>query len=88
MSFELATESDIPAIMVLERGDGFEGLVGRWTADEHAAELAKPSALYFLMRVNGQVAGFALVQGLGDGHGKAHLRRVRSLGPEAAPAPG
>ena len=73
---EPASPADIPAIMALERGSGSGGLVGRWSADEHSAEMAKPSTLYFLMREDGQTAGFAMVQGLGDSHRKAHLRRI------------
>jgi RimJ/RimL family protein N-acetyltransferase len=73
---EPATAADIPAIMALERGEGFDGLVGRWSADEHAAEMAKPSALYFLAREDAEPTGFVMIEGVGDGHGKAHLRRI------------
>ena len=76
MSVQPATPANIPIIMALERGDGFEGLVGRWTAVQHAAEMAKSSSLYFLYREGGEVSGFAMVQGLGDEHRKAHLRRI------------
>jgi len=76
VTVDLATEADIPAIMALERSPGFNGLVGRWSAEEHAAEMGKPSSRYFLMRDAGQPVGFAMVQGLGDGHCKAHLRRI------------
>ena len=76
MTVDLATEADIPAIMALERSPGFDGFVGRWSAEEHAAEMAKPSSRYFLMRDAGQPVGFAMVQGLCDGHCKAHLRRI------------
>lgn len=81
MSVELAVKADIPAIMALERGAGFEGQVGRWSADEHSAEMAKASSRYFLMRENGQTTGFVMVQGLGDAHGKAHLRRIAVASP-------
>ena len=39
-----ATPADIPALMAIERGDGFEHLVGRWPAEEHAAEMALPGS--------------------------------------------
>ena len=76
VNLETATPADIPAIMALELGDGFETLIGRWSAEEHAAEMAKPSALYFLMREGGEAVGFVMMQGLGDAHCKAHLRRI------------
>ena len=81
VTVELATEADIPAIMAIERTPGFEPLVGRWPADEHAAEMAKPSARYFIMRNGEEPIGFAMVQGLGDVHRKAHLRRIAVIEP-------
>ena len=76
MKVELATEEDIPAIMTIERSPGFDSLVGRWSAEEHAAEMAKPSARYFIMRDGDQTAGFVMIQRLGEGHDKVHLRRI------------
>lgn len=76
MSVELATPADIPAITAIERLPGFDSLVGRWSAEEHAAEMAKPSALYFIMREEGEPAGFVIIQRLGEGHDKAYLRRI------------
>ena len=81
MTIALAGPEHIRAIMALERGEGFDGLVGRWSAEEHAAEMARPSARYFLLRDGEDIAGFAMVQGLGDGHGKAHLRRIAVASP-------
>jgi RimJ/RimL family protein N-acetyltransferase len=76
MSVELATPADIPAIMAIERSPSFDSLVGRWSAEEHAAEMAKPSARYFIMRDGDQAAGFVMIQRLGEGHNKALLRRI------------
>ena len=76
MIVEPATPADIPAIMALERGEGFDDLVGRWSADEHAAEMARPSALYFIAREDDEPTGFVMIQGRGDAHCKAHLRRI------------
>ena len=47
-TIDTATACDIPAIMRLERGDGFEDLVGRWSAEQHAAEMALPGSHYLL----------------------------------------
>ncbi len=41
---------DIPAIMALERGVGYEHVVGRWSAEQHAAEMALPGSHYLVAR--------------------------------------
>lgn len=88
MSVALATEADIPLLMELERMPGFDRLVGRWSAEEHAAEMAKPSARYFLMRDDaGEPVGFVMIQGLGDVHKKAHLRRIAVARPGSGTGP-
>jgi RimJ/RimL family protein N-acetyltransferase len=76
MSVEPATTADIPAIMETERMPGFDVLVGRWSAEDHAAEMAKPSVRYFVLRRDGQVDGFALLQGVGNPDGRVHLKRI------------
>jgi RimJ/RimL family protein N-acetyltransferase len=77
MSVEQATPSDIPAIMAVERMPGFEGLVGRFSHDEHEAEMAKQSVRYLVARdERGDVGGFALLQGVGDPDGRVHLKRI------------
>ncbi len=81
MTVELATTADIPAIMAIERSPGFDTLVGRWSAEEHTTEMAKPSARYFMLRDSSGPVGFALVQGLGDPPHKAHLRRIAVAAP-------
>ena len=53
---------DIGEVMRLERGPGFEDLVGRWEADEHAAEMASPDARYFGIRDEGRLIGFVMLQ--------------------------
>jgi diamine N-acetyltransferase len=82
MSVDLATLSDIPGIMAVERTPGFEELVGRWSHERHAAEMTKPSVRYFVRRDSGGVVGFAIVQNLGDSDRRVHLKRiaVRSAG--------
>ncbi|WP_342107091.1 GNAT family protein [Methylobacterium sp. SI9] len=56
-----ATPDHIPAIQRLERGEGFAGLVGRWSAEEHAREMDGGSE-YRLLLEAGTPAGFALLQ--------------------------
>ena len=76
ISVEIAAESDIPRIMAVERTSGFEDMVGRWSHDQHSAEMAKPSVRYFVLRDGGEVTGFAIVQGLGGSDRRAHLKRI------------
>jgi hypothetical protein len=77
MSVEPATMSDIPAIMAVERMPDFEELVGRFSHDEHEAEMAKPSVRYLVARdERGDVNGFALLKSIGDPDGRADLKRI------------
>lgn len=56
------TDDDVPEIMRVERLPGYDAFVGRWTAEEHAAERRSPDARYFAWREGGRVAGFAILQ--------------------------
>ena len=72
-----ATVDDIPALMMLERGEGYEHVVGRWSAEQHAAEMALPGSHYLLARdASGTPQGFVLLQRLDDSDLCAHLRRI------------
>jgi diamine N-acetyltransferase len=75
----LARPEDIPAIRAIESIPDYARLVGRWSAEEHLAELARPGSRTF---VDGdEVAGFAIVQRLDDPHGRAHLKRIAVRAP-------
>lgn len=76
MSVEVAVPADIPTIMAVERGPGFETLVGRWTREEHAEEMAKPSVRYLVLRNGGDISGFALLQRIGEPDARVHLKRI------------
>ena len=41
--------------MALERLDGYEPLVGRWEADQHAAEIRNPANRYFVAREDNEI---------------------------------
>jgi RimJ/RimL family protein N-acetyltransferase len=58
----LVDDADIPEIMRIERLPGYDAFVGRWTAEEHAAERQSPGARYFAWREAGPVAGFVILQ--------------------------
>jgi RimJ/RimL family protein N-acetyltransferase len=65
MTLAPLTPADIPQVMRLERRPGYEAFVGRWEADEHAAEMASPQARYFGLREGGRLAGFVILQEFG-----------------------
>lgn len=75
---EQAGEAEIEAMRRIEAAPGYEGLVGRWPAERHREEMAKPGSRYFVLRrrPGGPVAGFALLQGFGDEDRKLHLKRI------------
>ncbi len=76
MSAEFATQSDIPAIMAIERTPGFEDYVGRWSGEQHAAEMAKDSTRYFVLRDGDELKAFAIFQHIGEPDGRVHLKRI------------
>ena len=77
MSAEFATPADIAAIMDIERTPGFEDVVGRWTHEQHAAEMAKSSTRYFVLRDDsGAVSAFAIFQLIGEPDRRVHLKRI------------
>jgi RimJ/RimL family protein N-acetyltransferase len=53
---------DIAEVMRIERLPGYEGFVGRWEAQEHAAECASPDARYLGLRDGDGLAGFVIFQ--------------------------
>ena len=72
-----ATPADIPAVMRLERSEGYAAFVGRWDAEQHGAEMRVPGSRYLVAAEGaGDLAGFVLLQGLDDPHGCATLRRI------------
>ena len=76
MHIQAATKSDIPAIMRVERVEGYARLVGRWEAEQHAAEIENPSTRYLVARDGTDIAGFAILQGVGSAHQCIRLRRI------------
>jgi RimJ/RimL family protein N-acetyltransferase len=70
-----ARPNDIDAIMSLERGPGYEALVGRSSRAEHEAMLVGPRHAYFVGERAG-VEAFAILRGLDDPHGNLYLKRI------------
>ncbi len=71
-----ANEADIPAIMAIERTPGFEDVVGRWSEEQHADQMAKDSVRYFVGRDGGELTAFAIFQHIGEPDRRVHLKRI------------
>jgi len=70
-------ESDLKAILAIERRPGFEAFVGRSDEAEHRAMLAAPGFAYRLgLGEDGAAAAFAILAGLGDPHGNVCVKRI------------
>jgi RimJ/RimL family protein N-acetyltransferase len=76
MEIEIASRSDIPAIMLIERTEGYQRFVGRWDAERHAAEIDNPSSRYYLVRQKADIAGFAILQYVGSANRSVRLKRI------------
>jgi RimJ/RimL family protein N-acetyltransferase len=76
MQVQAATKSDIPAIMRVERVEGYARFIGQWDAEQHAIEIEKPSSRYLVVRDGADIAGFALLQNIGNANQSVRLRRI------------
>jgi RimJ/RimL family protein N-acetyltransferase len=56
------TPADIPEVMRIERLPGYDAVVGRFTAKEHAEQFASPDACYFGLRDSERLLGFVIMQ--------------------------
>jgi RimJ/RimL family protein N-acetyltransferase len=72
-----ATEADIPFILAVERGPGYDALVGRFDEAEHRANLADSDWLYFIGEDEaGTPRGIAILQHRTTRDGSEFLRRI------------
>lgn len=76
MKIEIASRSDIPMMMQIERGEGYARLVGRWDAEQHAAAIGNASCRHYLARDGLDIAGFAILQNVGSENQCVRLRRI------------
>jgi RimJ/RimL family protein N-acetyltransferase len=76
MSFQPATEDDVPAIMRIERTPGYELFVGTYEADVHLTYMRSEAARYFVWREGGQVLGFVLFVRMGDPNRIVEAKRI------------
>lgn len=75
-----ATLADVPALLRLERGPGYERLVGRSEAMQHAAWIAAPDCAVWIAETSEPLA-FALLTGIGDVHSGVYLKRIAAHAP-------
>lgn len=61
-ALEALNASDIAEVMRIERLPGYDVFVGRFTDEEHRAELASPDAFYLGFRKGEGLAGFVILQ--------------------------
>ncbi len=83
LTIRTGTPDDIPVIMAAERGPagaGYEAVVGQWSADEHAAAMARDGHVYLIGEAPNPV-GFCYFWGLSDEWGNAYLKRIAVLEP-------
>ena len=81
MQLRSATPADIAQICALERLPEFRTLVGSWPEDQHLRMLADPAAAYIVAEDQlgqraGEIAGFAILQGLLSEHRQVELKRL------------
>jgi RimJ/RimL family protein N-acetyltransferase len=77
MRFRNAAIQDIPRICALETLPEFRALVGSWREDQHRRMLADPAAAYIVAEdQQGQIAAFAILQGLLSEHRAVELKRI------------
>jgi RimJ/RimL family protein N-acetyltransferase len=81
MDVSAAIEADIPTIMQLERLDGYEPLVGRWEADQHAFEIKNPANKYLVAREGTEIVAFTILQGVTTPHRCIRVRRIIARNP-------
>jgi diamine N-acetyltransferase len=77
MRFREATSADIPQICALERLPEFRTMVGSWPQEQHMRMLGDPGAVYIVAEdQQGQIAAFAILQGLRSEHKSVELKRL------------
>jgi ribosomal protein S18 acetylase RimI-like enzyme len=74
--FRRADAGDLDALMQIERGKGYDALVGRSERGQHAQRLADPAVAIWLACDAQTVRAFAILEGIGDPHGGLYLRRI------------
>ncbi|MCC8933774.1 GNAT family N-acetyltransferase [Rhizobium sp. 'Codium 1'] len=83
LSLRRATEADIPFIMETERKPGYDQFIGRYSLDEHQAQLPDPTFAYLIGEdAEGVSLGFVILMDLGHRDGNACVKRIAVASPE------
>ncbi len=78
-----ATEADIPFIMETERRPGYDQFIGRYSLDEHVAQLADPAFAYLIgENAEGSALGFVILMDLNRRDRNACVKRIAVASPE------
>jgi hypothetical protein len=59
MDLSPVTPADIPEVMRIERTPGYDAVVGRFDAEEHAAQMASPTVRYVGIRDGDGLGGLS-----------------------------
>lgn len=83
MRIRPASEADIAFLMATERQPGYDRLVGRFTEDEHKANLRDATAAYQIAVGDDDTPlGFVLFRTLDDVHKNLYIKRVIVASPD------
>lgn len=83
MRLRRASIADIPFLMSTERQPGYDRLVGRFTEQEHIANLADATAAYQIaLGDDGNGLGFVFFRALDDVHNNLYIKRVIVAAPD------
>ncbi len=83
LSLRRATEADIPFIMETERKPGYDQFIGRYSLDEHRAQLTNPAFAYLIgENAEGSALGFVILMDLNRRDGNACVKRIAVSSPE------
>jgi len=83
MLLRLATPSDIPDIVALERTPFAREFVGQWSEERDRATLASGDARYFVSETEwGEVQAYAILRGINEDSRSIELKRIVVAVPE------
>jgi len=71
-----ATETDLAALIALERGAEAQLYVGQWSEERHRAVMTSGDALYLVAEDSEGLAAFAILRGLSEAGRAIELKRL------------
>jgi RimJ/RimL family protein N-acetyltransferase len=83
MLLRLATDTDLPAIIVLERAPLACEFVGQWSEERHRATFAGGDARYYVSETEwGEVQAYVILRGIQETSRSIELKRIVVAVPE------